>query len=117
MKLSRIPGHEATVKHSFAFKQSTTSLLQQYQELYASHTGMEVSLKDVVEQMLLDFMAEDKAFQKQLKQRQDAPGVAGSGVAAQVVASTAPSGKASSDEVPTSTLSSATAQELSSTPQ
>lgn len=71
MKLSRIPGHEATVKHSFAFKQSTTSLLLQYQELYAAHTGLEVSLKDVVEQMLLDFMTEDKAFQKLLKQRQE----------------------------------------------
>lgn len=71
MKLSRIPGHEPTVKHSFAFKQSTTTLLQQYQEMYAAHTGIEVSLKDVVEQMLLDFIADDKAFQKALRQRQD----------------------------------------------
>ncbi|KVP16928.1 DUF2274 domain-containing protein [Burkholderia ubonensis] len=67
MKLSRIPGHEPTVKHSFAFKQSTTALLQQYQEMYSSVTGAEVSLKDIVEQMLLDFMADDKTFQKELK--------------------------------------------------
>lgn len=71
MKLSRIPGHEPTVKHSFAFKQSTTALLQQYQELYSSLTGAEVSLKDVVEQMLLDFMADDKAFQKAIRQKQE----------------------------------------------
>lgn len=100
MKLSRIPGHEATVKHSFAFKQSTTSLLQQYQELYASHTGLEVSLKDVVEQMLLDFMTEDKAFQKLLKQRQDAPAVVvGTGASALLAGS-----KASGDDTPSSAL-------------
>lgn len=76
MKLSRIPGHEPTVKHSFAFKQSTTNLLQQYQEMYAAHTGIEVSLKDVVEQMLLDFIADDKAFQKAMRQKQESAAVA-----------------------------------------
>lgn len=72
MKLSRIPGHESTVKHSFAFKQSTATLLLQYQEMYASHTGIDVSMKDVVEQMLLDFIADDKAFQKAMRQKQEA---------------------------------------------
>ncbi|HDR9103364.1 DUF2274 domain-containing protein [Paraburkholderia sp. A3RO-2L] len=72
MKLSRIPGHEQTVKHSFALKQSTTNLLQQYQQMYSASTGIEVSLKDVVEQMLLDFMAEDKTFQKALRAKQEA---------------------------------------------
>ena len=76
MKLSRIPGHEPTVKHSFAFKQSTTNLLQQYQEMYAAHTGIEVSMKDVVEQMLLDFIADDKAFQKAIRQKQESAAVA-----------------------------------------
>lgn len=97
MKLSRIPGHEATVKHSFAFKQSTTALLVQYQAMYASHTGLEVSLKDVVEQMLLDFMAEDKAFQKQLKQRQDASGA--TGLQASGVALPKPGGEPSEPQV------------------
>lgn len=69
MKLSRIPGTESTVKHSFNFKQSTSVQLAQYHELYMKTLGVEVSLKDVVEQMLLDFMAEDKAFQKSLKQK------------------------------------------------
>jgi len=69
MKLSRIPGTESTVKHSFNFKQSTSTQLAQYHELYMKTLGVEVSLKDVVEQMLLDFMAEDKAFQKSLKQK------------------------------------------------
>lgn len=72
MKLSRIPGHESTVKHSFAFKQSTAALLLQYQEMYATHTGIDVSLKDVVEQMLLDFMSDDKAFQKELARKKQA---------------------------------------------
>jgi hypothetical protein len=72
MKLSRIPGHEPTVKHSFALKQSTTTLLQQYQEMYLAATGSEVTMKDMVEQMLLDFMGDDKAFQKALRQKAEA---------------------------------------------
>jgi hypothetical protein len=72
MKLTRLPAHEKSVKHSFAFRQSTTSLLQQYQDMYKEVTGAEVPLKDVVEQMLLDFMTDDKAFQKRLRQKQDA---------------------------------------------
>lgn len=67
MKLSPIPRTEPTIKHSFAFKQSTTETLHKYQELYASIHG-DVSMKDLVEQILVDFMAEDKAFQKYLKQ-------------------------------------------------
>jgi len=73
MKLSRIPGTESTVKHSFNFKQSTSTQLAQYHEMYMKTLGVEVSLKDVVEQMLLDFMAEDKAFQKSLKQKSAKP--------------------------------------------
>jgi len=67
MKLSRIPGHEPTVKHSFSLKKSTSDLLEKYHSLYQRVTGVEVPLKDVVEQMLLDFMGEDKTFQKELK--------------------------------------------------
>ena len=73
MKLSRIPGHEATVKHSFALKKSTSDLLQKYQELYSKSLGVEASLKDVVEQMLVDFMADDKTFQRSLRQPATAP--------------------------------------------
>ena len=68
MKLSTIPRTEATIKHSFALKKSTTDGLHQYQELYKKTHGVEVALKDLVEQMLVDFMAEDKTFQKSLKQ-------------------------------------------------
>lgn len=67
MKLSRIPGHEPTVKHSFSLKKSTSDMLEKYHSLYQRETGVEVPLKDVVEQMLLDFMGEDKTFQKELK--------------------------------------------------
>lgn len=83
MKLSRIPGHEATVKHSFAFKKSTSDQLQKYQELYSQSLGVEVSFKDVVEQMLVDFMGEDKIFQRSLRQpAAHAPAVAAPAVAA-----------------------------------
>ena len=68
MKLSTIPRTEATIKHSFALKKSTTEGWHQYQELYKNTHGVEVALKDLVEQMLVDFMAEDKTFQKSLKQ-------------------------------------------------
>lgn len=71
MKLTRIPGHEPTLKQSWALKTSTVTLLQQYHDMYVAATGAEVSLKDVVEQMLLDFMAEDKEFQKALRQKRD----------------------------------------------
>lgn len=73
MKLSRIPGHEPTVKHSFSLKKSTSDLLEKYHQMYQQVTGVEVPLKDVVEQMLLDFMGDDKAFQKALKNLQGTP--------------------------------------------
>lgn len=72
MKLSRIPGHEPTAKQSWALKVSTVTQLQAYHDMYIAATGADVSLKDVVEQMLLDFMGDDKAFQKALRQQLDA---------------------------------------------
>lgn len=76
MKLSRIPGTEKTVKHSFSFKQSTTDLLQKYVAFYEKNTGAEVNLKDVTEQMLLDFMGDDKDFQRSLRQESARPAAA-----------------------------------------
>lgn len=83
MKVSLIQGSEATVKQSFSFKKSTVDKLQKYRELYKATTGVDVAAKDLVEQMLLDFMAEDKAFQKSLKKpvNDAAPPVAGGRVA------------------------------------
>lgn len=68
MKLSRIPGSEATLKQTFALRASTLARLQQYQSCYKAEHGTEVSMKDMVEQMLMTFMQEDKAFQRFLKQ-------------------------------------------------
>lgn len=76
MKLSRIPGHEATEKQSWALKVSTVSQLKAYHEMYMATTGAEVSLKDVVEQMLLDFMGDDKAFQRAFRQKLEAAAAA-----------------------------------------
>jgi hypothetical protein len=67
MKLSPIPGHEPTSKVQFSWKTSTVEQLQQYIAFYKTQTGVEVSMKDVTEQMLLDFMKEDKDFAKFLK--------------------------------------------------
>jgi hypothetical protein len=89
MKLTRLPAHEKTVKHSFAFRQSTASLLQQYQEMYKEVTGADVPLKDVVEQMLLDFMTDDKAFQKRLRQKLEAEQAAAAGAEAAAASASA----------------------------
>lgn len=67
MKLSLIPGHEATSKVNFSWKTSTVDLLQRYASFYKANTGADVSIKDITEQMLLDFMRDDKEFQKHLK--------------------------------------------------
>lgn len=64
MKLSRIPGSEAAVKQSFAFKASTVARLQQYQACYNAEEGVNVAMKDMVEQMLNQFMDGDKDFQR-----------------------------------------------------
>lgn len=70
MKLSLIPGHETTSKVQFNWKATTVEKLQQYLGFYKSVTGADVPLKDLTEQMLLDFMAEDKAFQKFVKSQE-----------------------------------------------
>lgn len=70
MNITPIPRPEATVKFSFAFKQSTSEFLTKYQKLYAQTHGDDVSMKDLIEQILIDFMAADKSFQKYLKQSQ-----------------------------------------------
>lgn len=72
MKLSAIPGVEPTVKHGFSFRQSTADMLQFYHQCYSRHIGSDVALKDVVERMLLDFMEDDKAFQREWRLHQQA---------------------------------------------
>lgn len=69
MKLSKISGLEPPVKLSLNFKRSTVDLLERYQAQYKATHGTEASLKDISESMLLAFMAEDKSFQKFLKEQ------------------------------------------------
>lgn len=64
MKLTKIQGHESTKKVQYSWKATTTDMLDQYAAFYKAQTGIEVPLKDITEQMILDFMREDKAFQK-----------------------------------------------------
>lgn len=91
MKITRIPGHESTTKMSFALKDSTLSQLEHYRTLYKNETGSSVSLKDLVEQMVLDFMKEDKEFQRALKQMQDGQHQAEASQPARVPSSLSPS--------------------------
>lgn len=96
MKLSRIPGHEATEKQSWALKVSTVTQLKAYHAMYMASTGAEVSLKDVVEQMLLDFMGDDKAFQKAFRQQLEAASAAQAAPAATPAPAAAPAAPAHS---------------------
>lgn len=69
MKLSRIPRTEKTVKQVVNLKESTARKLHGYLAYYRQQTGLaegSVTLRDVIEQMLIDFMAADKEFQKVL---------------------------------------------------
>lgn len=67
MKLSRIPGIEPSVKQSYSFKQSTVEALNHYKDACESVAGVDVGLRDLVEQILLDFMSSDKTFQRYLR--------------------------------------------------
>jgi hypothetical protein len=71
MKLARIPSVETTVKHSFSFRQSTAVKLEAYQKLYEKTHGQEVTMKDLVEQMLVIFMDGDKDFERYLREQRD----------------------------------------------
>lgn len=73
MKLPYIPSNEASVKMTFSFKQSTGDKLAKYQACYKAEHNIEITMKDMVEAMLTDYMADDKAFQKFLKQQADKP--------------------------------------------
>lgn len=67
MKLSRIAGQEVGVKVSWTFKNSTVELLERYRKEFSIVTKTDVKTKDMVEQMLLDFIQDDKEFQKRLR--------------------------------------------------
>ncbi|WP_176089313.1 DUF2274 domain-containing protein [Achromobacter anxifer] len=76
MKLSRIPGAEQTVKHSFSLKASTSNNLQAYHQMYCDQFGLDpkdVALKDIAEQILIDFMNGDKDFQRYLNDKSTKP--------------------------------------------
>ena len=67
MKVSKIATVEQTKKRSFSFRASTVNQLEAYQSAYEEAFGVKVEMKDLVEQMLLDFMRDDKTFQAKLK--------------------------------------------------
>lgn len=67
MKLSRIPGIEPSVKQSYSFKLSTVEALNHYKDACESAAGVDVGLRDLVEQILIDFMSSDRTFQRYLR--------------------------------------------------
>lgn len=84
-KLSRIPGTEPTVKHSFTLRASTSEQLVAYHLYYCKAEGIDpakLPLKDVAEQMFIDFMASDKDFQRSLEAEQPPRGTGAKAAAA-----------------------------------
>ncbi|MEX3983627.1 DUF2274 domain-containing protein [Paraburkholderia sp. EG287A] len=77
MKVSQIATVEKTSKRSFSFRVSTVKQLEAYQKAYEEEFGVTVEMKDLVEQMLLDFIRDDKTFQAKLKAGQRPPVKAG----------------------------------------
>lgn len=66
-KLSLIQAAEPVQKVSVTFKESTVSLLHAYTDWYCERMGLakgSVKVRNVHEQMLLDFMASDKEFMR-----------------------------------------------------
>lgn len=74
MKLPRIPTKEATVKSSIAMRKSTLSLLEKYHNAYERAYGVTVTRQELIEHMVLGFMADDKGFQRSLRQHEAATG-------------------------------------------
>ena len=66
MKLAPLPIQETSVKLSLTFKKSTADLLDYYQACYEEAYNQEASPRELIESMLLKFIADDKDFQKWL---------------------------------------------------
>lgn len=62
MKLSRIPTKEPVTKFSVSLRATTLKTLDAYQDYCQSVTGQALIRQELIEQMLLDFMASDKDF-------------------------------------------------------
>lgn len=67
MKLSKIAPKEPTVRMPVTVKKSTVEMVEAYRTFYAAHYSSEIEASRLIEEILLTFIKEDKAFQKSQK--------------------------------------------------
>lgn len=66
MRLKKLSPKEPTVRINQSLKASTVTLLDRYQAQYQAVYGEPIERQNLIEQMLLDYMAGDKDFQREL---------------------------------------------------
>lgn len=66
MKLAKVTKTDPLERLSASVHRSTADALRRYQSFYKENTGDDIALGLMVEEMLKDFMARDRAFQKYL---------------------------------------------------
>lgn len=64
MKLGKVTSNDPVGRKAINFHLSTTTQLEAYQAYYKSIHGDEISLSQLVEEMLKRFMRDDREFQK-----------------------------------------------------
>jgi len=64
MKLKKVTSNDPTVRLSVSIRQSTQDLLDQYRAHYKATYGEEIKESQLVEEILREFIAGDKAFLK-----------------------------------------------------
>jgi hypothetical protein len=81
MKLAKVTSNEPSERIAIGMKQSAVSTLKAYQEFYKTSYGEEIALNQLVENMLVEFMKDDKEFQKVIALNNKSGKVAGAGKA------------------------------------
>jgi len=66
MKLARVTSNERNERINVTLKQGTVAMLKAYQEAYKAKHGDEITQNHLIESILLDYMRDDKEFQKSL---------------------------------------------------
>lgn len=79
MKLAKVTSNEPTERIAIGMKQSAVLTLKSYQEFYKTSYGEEIALNQLVENMLLEFMKDDKEFQKVVALNSKTGKIAGAG--------------------------------------
>lgn len=66
MRLQKLSPKDPAVRITQSLRQSTLDTLDAYQAAYQGTYGEPIERQSLIEQMLLDYMASDKDFQKAL---------------------------------------------------